>query len=568
MSGRHYPRLSPSGEHWVAGDTRVFFDDVEIGIGRQPGFQGEDTIIALSPAVGVLRHRKQVTEAWAQDWLDRTAEANDLTVSVAGWAYYTTKPQPMIVTHDEREFIGYGAPAMAPDGRLAMTRHDDGSVWFAAAGRHEITLIYPHPSRDLRWTDAGLSFTAYPDKQPQVWTWYDGGPALSTSVTTPEYACAIAKAPTGLRWVLSIDDTRLLLRMDSNVYGYILGTDANTFTPDVRWVESRQRFRVVWATSRGEFREAYVDPATDRVDLRKPVVPVPIPVPVPVPTPVPVPDMNTEYASFDWSRAEFNKCTPDVASWPAVLRLEDAYVPEPNVKGIVTAWSNSRDWPSTDPGPGPGLVGNCAIVAKIGGTWRVATYDWLRYPDQDAKDESLTSVRLEQINEAPWTTWNPQVGEVVGLFVCGPARTGVRTARERSAIAWVKVGQRGILAHENGSQPTPVPEPTPTPIPTPNPPACSCDGPAILAAIERVSAAVLALSARVEQQTGVLAEWMVDLSGHVRAVGDTGDALMHDLHELTQGVQKQIAELSLPIEATARLPIGGNVAFRGTVGKK
>lgn len=569
MSGRHFPRLNPNGESWCAGDTRVYVDDVEIGIGRMPQWQDARTIIALSPAVGIVRYRLQETGTWAQDWLDRTAEANDLSVSAAGWAYYTTNPSPRVVTHDGRVFDGYGAPAMAPDGRIAMAKHADGSVWIAASGRSEATILTTISSRDLRWTDAGLSFTAYPDRQPEVWTYYDGTP-MKVSVVDREYACAAVMGPlrlTRLRWVLSIDDARLLLRVDSASDGYVLATDANTFNPDVRWVESRQRFRVVAATKDGRVREWWVDPATDRVDLRRVSVPVPTPVPTPTPppTPTPEPDMNTEYASFSWDRAEFNKCTEEVGEWPAVIRLEDAYVPEPNTKGIVTEWTNSRDWPSTDPGPGPGLVGNCAIVAKIDGTWRVATYDWLRYPDQDAKDESLTSVRREQVNEAPWTTWQPQVGEVVGLFVCAPARTGVRTVRERSAIAWVKIGQRGILALEGTSQPQPTPNPTPVPTPTPTP--TPQPDPAILAAIADIKATVDALAQRVDTHTGVLTEWMVDMSGHVRAVGDTCDALMQDAHRFRNETAKQIENLSLPIDAETRF-LNQRVKFSGTVGKK
>lgn len=499
MAGAHFPRLSPSGQSWCAGDTRVLVDGREIGIGRQPQWQDERTIICLSPSIGVLRYRLQESGLWAQEWLDRDAEANDLSVSPAGLAYYTTKPDPCIITHDGRVFRGYGAPAMAPDGRLAMARHDDGSVWIAPANQRAATRLLLHPARDLRWTDAGLSMTVYPAKVPQVWTYY-GGVAMNTSVTEPEYACATVAGPsrlTQLRWVLSLDDSRLLLRVDSASDGYVLGTQANTFSPDVRWLESRQRFRVVWASASGVFGETYVDPATDRVDLRRVSVPVPTPPTPPILTPEP-PTMNTEYTSFSWSRAAFNKCSEEVGDWPAVIRLEDAYVPPPDVKGIVTEWTNSRDWPSTDPGPGPGLVGNCGIVAKIDGTWRVATYDWLRYPDQDSKDESLTSVRLKQVNEAPWLTWRPQVGEVVGLFVCAPARTGVRTVRERSAIAWVKIGQRGILAHEGVALPTPQPTPTPIPTPTPVPEVTKAQFDALVAQVNALTARVQAQALRLE----------------------------------------------------------------------
>lgn len=542
----------------------MYVDDAEIGIGRQPQWQDHRTIIALAPAVGLIRYRRQETVAWAQDWIDREAEANDLSVSAAGWAYYTTKPSPRVVTHDGRVFPGYGAPAMAPDGRLAMTQHADGSLWVAEPNQTATSLLLAHPCRDLRWTDAGLSFTAYPEKVAQPWVSFDGKGCTNTEVVAPEYACTLINGPS-IRWQVTIDDSRLLVRGAGSTFGYVLAEDANTHTPDARWVEARQRFRVVAATKDGRVREWWVDPATDRVDLRRVTVPVPVPTPTPQPQPDPGGSMNTEFATFSWAKATYHKCAGDVGEWPAVLRLDDAYVPEPNTKGIVTAWTNSRDWPSTDPGPGPGLVGNCGIVAKIGGTWRVATYDWLRYPDQDSKDESLTSVRHEQINEAPWTSWAPQVGEVVGLFVCCPARTGVRTKRERSGIAWVKVGQRGILAHEGTSQPQPTPNPTPTPTPTP--PITFPTDPAILAALERISNALVSLDERVTLHTGVLTEWMVDMSGHVKAVGDTCDALMQDTHALTQGVQKQIAELSLPIQAEGKL-LGQRVGFSGTVGKK
>lgn len=157
--------------------------------------------------------------------------------------------------------------------------------------------------------------------------------------------------------------------------------------------------------------------------------------------------MNLEYESFRWEDAHFHKCGDDLATFKVTLELSGAFIPSPREKGIITEWVNNG-WPDGDYGPGPGLVGNCGIVAKINNQWHIATYDWLRYPNQSVKDESLTSVRLEQINESPWVEWNPQSGEVVGLFVSTPVRNDARSVNQRSAIAWIRVGRVGIIAHE------------------------------------------------------------------------------------------------------------------------
>lgn len=557
MAGAHYPRLSPSADAWCAGDTQVLVNGATIGPGRQPQWQDDDTIIALAPAQGVWRYRRGEAGTWSKDDLAPEARGNDLSVSAFGWAYVTTVPSPRVVCWTGRAFEGFSAVAISPAGVLALGRHEDGSLWIADSVRDDPRPFMAQPCRDLRWTDAGLSFTAYTPK-PQVWTWY-GGTAMSTSVTAPEFAAATAVGPMRLHWVLSNDDTRLLFRVDSSVVGYILGAQGNTYTPDVRWHETRQRFRVVWATKDGQFQEAWVNPNDPRVDLR--VEPPPPPPPPPDEPEKP----NMEYASFRWSAASFHKCASDVGDWPIVLRLDDAYVPAPEVKGIVTEWRNVRDWPSTDPGPGPGLVGNCGIIAKIDGAWRVATYDWLRYPDQDSKDESLTTVRLEQINEEPWRSWRPQVGEVVGLFVCTPARSEHRTVNQRSAVAWVKVGQRGILAHEGDSPPPPPPPPDEDDGEKP-PAEKPVDLTPVLKGLEALSTGLLALTARVDRLTAIQAEWAGELHGQVKAVGDAVDATHADLHALTQATQKQIENLSLPLNAKVKL-FGQAAAVTGTVGR-
>ena len=206
--------------------------------------------------------------------------------------------------------------------------------------------------------------------------------------------------------------------------------------------------------------------------------------------------------AFTWRACAISRGAADIGAWPIVCELEDAVAPSPARRGFRFPWRNPG-WPSVlVPGVGPGLVGNVWLIVEIDGQWCAATFEWLRFPEQGEEDEAPLSERDDQIRDGRWLTWDPAEGELVGLMVSCPARDSTRTREERSAIAWTRLGQPGILSHEGrppepdpkpdpepDPQPQPQPEPEPDPEPTPEPDWAAALAP-LLVVVEQIHAEV------------------------------------------------------------------------------
>lgn len=289
-----------------------------------------------------------------------------------------------------------------------------------------------------------------------------------------------------------------------------------------------------------------------------PVPPPPTPEPPPPAPPPEPPPMNTDYRDFVWTACDFDRCDPAVAAWPITTRLTDAYL----ALGLPQAefpWRNPG-WPEfAEPGVGGGLVGNVGIVAKIGGRWCVATFDWLRYPDQGSKGEGAQSIVRDQIRSGRWNDWQPQEGEVIGLFVATPCRGEARTVNQRSAIAWTRIGRTGIVAHEDAGSGPGGPTPVPTPD-DPTPPTSPVDLTPIVEALETLQAGLADLRDWSAMTTATLDQ----IAGALQGERETTEAVLHDLHALIQATQAQIGA-KRPVRMTGKL-LGQAIVFSGEVG--
>lgn len=102
---------------------------------------------------------------------------------------------------------------------------------------------------------------------------------------------------------------------------------------------------------------------------------------------------------------------------------------------ICIAHTKAGQWPVIS-----SIEGNPWIIANIGGTWYAGTYEWLR-PGQICKSlssspPSTTTASLmgQHIKVPPMSSWTPQSGQTVYLFVSTPARGGLSTIDQRSNI--------------------------------------------------------------------------------------------------------------------------------------
>ncbi|MFQ5744227.1 MAG: PKD domain-containing protein [Acidobacteriota bacterium] len=103
---------------------------------------------------------------------------------------------------------------------------------------------------------------------------------------------------------------------------------------------------------------------------------------------------------------------------------------------ICISHTKSGQWPvSTTALEGASLEGNPWVIAKIGGQWYGATYEWLK-PGQTCKGIAGKDF-VDQINIPPMSSWTPKSGDQVGFVVTTIARLGKRTSDERTQIVLV-----------------------------------------------------------------------------------------------------------------------------------
>jgi hypothetical protein len=134
--------------------------------------------------------------------------------------------------------------------------------------------------------------------------------------------------------------------------------------------------------------------------------------------------------------------SPDVSSWPQTATLsqveQDGAGDGPMCFNYTDpGWPDSH-WPFGDnPDPNFGVYANQWYFAKIGGVWYGGAGEWIYRGASSCKaGQGTRTIGPDSGFGPPFSSWVPQVGELVGFMVSSVARTGPvkRTVDERSNV--------------------------------------------------------------------------------------------------------------------------------------
>lgn len=135
--------------------------------------------------------------------------------------------------------------------------------------------------------------------------------------------------------------------------------------------------------------------------------------------------------------------SPNVSAWPqtAVLSLveQDGGGDGPVCMAYTDpGWPDSH-WPFGQPGDDPnfGVYANQWYFARIGGTWYGGAGEWIYRGASSCKaGQGTRTIGPDSGFGPPFSSWVPQVGELVGFMVSSVARNGPvrRTVDERSNV--------------------------------------------------------------------------------------------------------------------------------------
>jgi hypothetical protein len=118
----------------------------------------------------------------------------------------------------------------------------------------------------------------------------------------------------------------------------------------------------------------------------------------------------------------------DVSDWKITSEITSTSIGPP----LCIEHTKSGRWPVKE-----GTEGNPWVFAKINGRWYGATYEWLK-PGQTCKSAATRDQIGPLTKKEPLESWKPRSGEVIGLMVSAPARTGQLTVAERSNVVLVR----------------------------------------------------------------------------------------------------------------------------------
>src|SRR3954447_21917139 len=135
--------------------------------------------------------------------------------------------------------------------------------------------------------------------------------------------------------------------------------------------------------------------------------------------------------------------SPDVSSWPQTATLslveQDGGGDGPVCMSYTDpGWPDSH-WPFGQPGDDPnfGVYANQWYFARINGTWYGGAGEWIYRGASSCKaGQGTRTIGPDAGFGPPFSSWVPQVGELVGFMVSSVARNGPvkRTVDERSNV--------------------------------------------------------------------------------------------------------------------------------------
>ena len=133
--------------------------------------------------------------------------------------------------------------------------------------------------------------------------------------------------------------------------------------------------------------------------------------------------------------------SPDVSSWPQTATLslveQDGAGDGPVCMSYTDpGWPDSH-WPFGGADPNFGVYANQWYFARIGGTWYGGAGEWIYRGASSCKaGQGTRTIGPDSGFGPPFSSWVPQVGELVGFMVSSVARNGPvkRTVDERSNV--------------------------------------------------------------------------------------------------------------------------------------
>ena len=133
--------------------------------------------------------------------------------------------------------------------------------------------------------------------------------------------------------------------------------------------------------------------------------------------------------------------SPDVSSWPQTAALslveQDGGGDGPVCMAYTDPGWPDSPWPFGGADPNFGVYANQWYFARIGGTWYGGAGEWIYRGASSCKaGQGTRTIGPDAGFGPPFSTWVPQVGELVGFMVSSVARNGPvkRTVDERSNV--------------------------------------------------------------------------------------------------------------------------------------
>lgn len=135
--------------------------------------------------------------------------------------------------------------------------------------------------------------------------------------------------------------------------------------------------------------------------------------------------------------------SPNVANWPetGVLTLVEQDGNESTGGLMCTSFTDpgwpDSPWPFGGPDPNFGVFANQWYFAKISGTWYGGAGEWIYRGAGSCKaGQGTTTIGPDSGFGAPFSSWVPRVGELVGYMVSSVARNGPvrRTVDQRTNV--------------------------------------------------------------------------------------------------------------------------------------
>jgi len=264
-----FPHYSPSGANLLSGTQELWINQTQkIGYGYQGvpsatrGWFNETTAMYMSTVAGSAYGIWTCAVGGTPKSTGIAADFHQLVVAGGRWAGWgsggirTSWGQTITTT-------GVRAPILSQThfGYLADTHTAPQKVIVDGVQLDSGAIIDPMMSEQaVCWVRLG------PPRQ--VWGMrldIADTPANVGASAVTEYQAIPIDTPSG-PWILSYENSRLLLRPWGDVTGYVVKT-GETMYPMGVWHAATGTFRIGWSSSAGVYGEAYVNPATARVAL-------------------------------------------------------------------------------------------------------------------------------------------------------------------------------------------------------------------------------------------------------------------------------------------------------------